>query len=137
MREAWSDLCVARLLFRSGRWNASAFYSHQAAEKALKALWLVELRREPPKSHVLTELYRELKRSGLELSPLLEEKIAELNKFYTVSRYPDAAGGQPYEAVTKSDAERSLRTAEDLLDLAELLLKAAGYEGTPTDLTNC
>lgn len=86
---------------------------------------------------MLTELYRELKRAGLELSPLLEEKIAELNKFYTVSRYPDAAGGQPYEAVTKSDAERSLRTAEDLLDLAELLLKAAGYEGTPTDLTNC
>lgn len=83
------------------------------------------------------ELYIELKRAGVELSPALEERVAELNKFYTVSRYPDAAAGQPYEVVTRGDAERSLDTAREVLSLVEQLLTAVGYEGTPRDLTNC
>ncbi|MEZ0320128.1 MAG: HEPN domain-containing protein [Pyrobaculum sp.] len=60
----------------------------------------------------------------------LEEEVAELIKFYTVSRYPDAAAGQPYEVVTRSDAQRSLETAEEVLFL-EQFLRSAGYEGNP------
>ncbi|MEM1598704.1 MAG: HEPN domain-containing protein [Pyrobaculum sp.] len=137
MREAWNDFCVAKLLYVARRWNAAAFHSHQAVEKAFKALWIALLRREPARTHVLMELYIELKRAGVELSPALEERVAELNKFYTVSRYPDAAAGQPYEVVTRGDAERSLDTAREVLSLVEQLLTAVGYEGTPRDLTNC
>ncbi|WP_333639237.1 HEPN domain-containing protein [Pyrobaculum aerophilum] len=137
IREAWADLCSAKVLYGARRWNASAFYGHQAVEKALKSLYLVALRREPPKTHVLTELYREIKRAGIEFSPGLEERIAELNKFYSVSRYSDAAAGQPYEVVTKGDADRSLKTAEEVLELVENLLRAVGYEGTLEDIRNC
>ncbi|MFP3193278.1 MAG: HEPN domain-containing protein [Thermoproteus sp.] len=137
IREAWHDLCTAQLLYSARRFNAAAFYSHQAVEKALKSLFFVFLRAEPPKSHVLVELYRELKRAGVELDPALEEAVAELNKFYTVSRYPDAAAGQPFEAVTRRDAERALETARAVADLAEGLLARAGYEGTPGDIKSC
>ncbi|MEZ0320129.1 MAG: HEPN domain-containing protein [Pyrobaculum sp.] len=60
IREAWNDL--AKLLYKASKRNASAFHSHQAVEKALKALWIVVLRREPVRSRVLTELYAELKK---------------------------------------------------------------------------
>ena len=123
IREAWSGLCTARVLYGARRWNASAFYSHQAVEKALKSLYFAALRREPPKTYVLTELYRELRAAGFQLSPELEEAVAELNKFYSVSRYPDAAAGQPYEAVTRRDAERSLETATRVVELVEDFLR--------------
>ncbi|WP_148682735.1 HEPN domain-containing protein [Pyrobaculum ferrireducens] len=138
IREAWYDYCTARLLFEARRWSAAAFHCHQAVEKALKSLYLVALRREPPKTYVLTELYRELRRGrGVELSPSLEEGVAELNKFYIVSRYPDAAAGQPYEVVTRRDAERSLETAGEVLTLVEGVLRSLGYEGTPGDTRDC
>ena len=102
----------------------------------MKSLYLAALRREPPRINVLTELYRELKAAGFRLSPELEEGVAELNKFYAVSRYPDAAG-QPFEAVTKRDAERSLETAAQVVELVEEFLKSAGYEDTPQDIRDC
>jgi HEPN domain-containing protein len=137
IREAWHDLCTARILHAARRFNAAAFYSHQAAEKALKSLFFVVLRAEPPRTHALTELYRELKRAGVDFGPELEERVAELNKFYTVSRYPDAAAGQPFEAVTRGDAERALETARAVVGLAEELLLRTGYEGTPRNLRDC
>jgi HEPN domain-containing protein len=137
IREAWHDLCTARILHAARRFNAAAFYSHQAAEKALKSLFFVALRAEPPRTHALTELYRELKRAGVDFVPALEERVAELNKFYTVSRYPDAAAGQPFEAVTRGDAERALETASAVVGLAEGILVRAGYEGTSRDLRYC
>ncbi|MEM0085565.1 MAG: HEPN domain-containing protein, partial [Zestosphaera sp.] len=36
--EALWDLDTAKILYRERRFNAAAFYSHQAAEKACKAL---------------------------------------------------------------------------------------------------
>jgi len=45
---------------RLGRWFRAAFYAHQAAEKALKALYFIVLRRDPPKLHAVTDLYRKL-----------------------------------------------------------------------------
>ncbi len=38
LSEAEWDLGNAEILYREKRWNAAAFYSHQAAEKAVKAL---------------------------------------------------------------------------------------------------
>ncbi len=38
LNEAEWDLETARILHRERRYNAAAFYSHQAAEKAVKAL---------------------------------------------------------------------------------------------------
>ena len=38
LEEALWDLGTAKILHEIGRYNASAFYAHQAAEKAVKAL---------------------------------------------------------------------------------------------------
>jgi HEPN domain-containing protein len=137
LREGWSDLCNSAILYRAGRWNAAAFYAHQAAEKALKSLFISLLHREPPHVHHLIELYIELRQAGVELDTRLEEGLAELNKYYTVSRYPDAAAGQPYMAVTRREAERCIETARAVLEAAEGLSLRAGYEGTPEDIRNC
>jgi len=48
---------------------------------------------EPSKTHTLIELRRELKKANSEPGPELEGRIDELNKFYAVPRYPDAAAG--------------------------------------------
>ncbi|MGC8988175.1 HEPN domain-containing protein [Infirmifilum sp.] len=58
LSEALWDLDTARLLHRNARYNAAAFYAHQAAEKAAKAmLYSVN---EPPWGHsvrILPERY--------------------------------------------------------------------------------
>ena len=86
---------------------------------------------------MLTQLYAPLRDAGLALGPELEEAIAELNKFYTVSRYPDAAGGPPSETVTRRDSERSLETARAVVAAAEELLIKLGYGGTPGSAKRC
>ncbi|WP_258871780.1 HEPN domain-containing protein [Pyrobaculum aerophilum] len=49
IREAWADLCSAKVLYGARRWNASAFYGHQAVEKALKSLYFVASAESPPR----------------------------------------------------------------------------------------
>jgi HEPN domain-containing protein len=139
IREAWHDLCTAQLLYSARRFNAAAFYSHQAVEKALESLFFVFLRAEPPRSHVLVELYRELKRAGVELDPALEEAGGGRGRAEQVLHRVaiSGRGGQPFEAVTRRDAERALETARAVADLAEGLLARAGYEGTPGDIKSC
>jgi HEPN domain-containing protein len=77
---AKEDLFDAGDALRRGRWFRVAFFSHQAVEKALKALFFVVRREEPPHVHTVTELYRPLKDSGFVLPPELEEQLYILNR---------------------------------------------------------
>ena len=113
---AEEDLEDAKIAFDMGRWFRTAFFSQQAVEKALKALFFVILRREPPKTHVITELYKQLKEAGFSLE--VEDELYVLNKYYTVTRYPDAANGLPSESVDRLEAERALRIAEKVVKVA-------------------
>ena len=113
---AEEDLEDAKIAFDMGRWFRTAFFSQQAVEKALKALFFVILRREPPKTHVITELYKQLKEAGFSLE--VEDELYVLNKYYTVTRYPDAANGLPSESVDRLEAERALRIAEKVVEVA-------------------
>jgi HEPN domain-containing protein len=119
-REAVRDCLTAKMLLEAGVFHSSAFFSHQAAEKALKSLFFVLARKEPPKRHNLLELYRELRQYGVELSPQLVEGLAVVTKYYATSRYPDAAGGPPSELFTKREAEYALEVARELIRLASL-----------------
>ena len=95
MGAAYEDLEDAKIALERKRWFRAAFFSQQAVEKALKALFFIVRREEPPKIHTVTELYLMLKEAGFSLPKDLEEKIYVLNKYYTVTRYPDAANGLP------------------------------------------
>ncbi len=78
------DLLAAKVLFREGLYDLSAFHAQQAAEKALKALWLERRAELPPRTHALHVLARELG-----LNDLLDS-ARFVSSVYYVSRYPDA-----------------------------------------------
>ncbi len=126
LRSARADLEDARLLAEAGRWYRVAFLAQQAVEKALKALHLLVLRREPPHTHHLPMLYRGLVEAGFRLPEELEDALYTLTKYYTVTRYPDAAGGPPEEAVGRREALDALRKAERIVGLVEDAAREAG-----------
>ena len=64
----------------------------------------------------ITELYRVLKESGFTLPSDLEQQLYVFNKYYTVTRYPDAAGGLPSESVDEVEAKRALELAKRVVE---------------------
>ncbi|RLG42695.1 MAG: DNA-binding protein [Thermoproteota archaeon] len=116
--QALEDLETAKVLLRGGRYYAVAFFSHQAAEKALKAAYIEVKREIPPRTHNLVELGR-----LLGLNDVMED-LMELNPEYTISRYPDAANGVPASMYSESIAESHLRRAERVVKRCGELLKA-------------
>lgn len=89
----------------------------------MKALFFVVRREEPPRIPTVTELYRLLRDAGFRLPGELEEKIYTLNKYYTVTRYPDAANGLPSESVDREEAERAVGIARRVVEHAKRLIE--------------
>jgi len=116
IKAAEEDIYDAKEAIKRGRWFRAAFYSQQAVEKILKALFFIVKRENPPYIHTVTELYRILKEADFNLPSELENQLYVLNKYYTITRYPDAANGLPSEAVDKIEAERALKIAEEVLE---------------------
>lgn len=112
---AEEDLYDGREALSRGRWFRAAFYAQQAVEKALKALFFTVRREEPPHIHTVTDLYLLLKEAGYRLPEGLEEQLYTLNKYYTVTRYPNAANGPPSHSVDRVEAERALKIAEEVV----------------------
>ncbi len=111
IRAANEDLEDAYDALNRRRWFRAAFFAQQAVEKALKALFFIVRREEPPHIHTVTELYMMLKEKGFKLPKDLEDALYVLNKYYTVTRYPDAANGLPSESVDRFEAERAYEIA--------------------------
>lgn len=94
-------------------YNWACFKSHQAAEKALKALlWGSG---NPRYGHSLKKLYE-----ALEAIVGGDEKILEdclrLDKYYTSTRYPDVwESGMPEEYFSESEAAEAITRAENVL----------------------
>ncbi len=116
---AKEDLYDAELAISNKRWFRAAFYSQQAVEKAFKALYMLLVREPPPYTHRVTVLYSSLREKGFKLPSDLEEKIAVLNKYYTITRYPDAANGLPSESVDREEAIRALEIARRVVGVVE------------------
>lgn len=106
-KQAEADLKTARDCFNTGNYYASAFFSHQAIEKALKAYFLVKKKQSPLKTHNLLDLSRELE------VPMEFLTIArELTPEFIITRYPDAAGGPPFELYDENNTKEILNKAE-------------------------
>ncbi|MBI3051859.1 HEPN domain-containing protein [Candidatus Woesearchaeota archaeon] len=58
-RQANSDLEKAKVLFKSGNFDGTAFFCQQAAEKSLKALVIVKTKEKKIESHSLVYLGKE------------------------------------------------------------------------------
>ncbi|MBM3309620.1 MAG: HEPN domain-containing protein [Candidatus Altiarchaeales archaeon] len=112
--QAKEELDTAKVSLNAGKWFAAAFWSQQAAEKALKALFIIKKKESPGPTHSLTYLGRELKVPN-EYYGLLRE----LTKEYYMSRYPDASEDVPYQMYTKEDAESYVKSCGELIKWAE------------------
>lgn len=118
LEEAVDDLEAARVLLQAGRWSKVCFLSHQAVEKALKALCIrrlgVYLR-----THSVARLVEEVSRA-VRLPEDLVEKVRRLDRYYIPTRYPNAWPAlPPYRHYSREDAEEALRVAEDVVELVK------------------
>ncbi len=123
LKSAEEDLFDAELFLKNSRYFRTAFFCQQAVEKALKALFFIVKQEDPPKLHTITELYKNLRDYGFKLPEHLEEQIFILNKYYTISRYPDAANGLPSESVDRIEAKRALELAKEVVEYAKEFAK--------------
>ena len=110
-RQAEADLETAMITLDGGRFYAAAQFAEQAAEKALKALYIERKGLLPPRTH-------ELKRLGEEFNApenMLTELDAMADK-YLAARYPDATVGLiPAESINQESAEWHLDLAQRTL----------------------
>ena len=116
--QARRDLENARKNVGIKAYEVAAFLSHQAVEKYLKGAWIHKKRRRPPATHYLRELGE-----GLRIPKRLLAHLNYLNPDYTVSRYPDAANGVPYELYDEETARSKIKAAQEVAKWVESLIR--------------
>lgn len=109
--QAKHDLNTAEKNIKVEVYYASAFFSQQAAEKALKALYIVKKRELQPLTHNLTELGEKL-----DVPDELKTGLLKLNMDYVVTLYPNAANGIPAEQFNQEIAEEHLGYAKQVVE---------------------
>ncbi len=117
--QALEDLRTAEVLLEAKRYYASVFFAEQAAEKALKALYMYLRKELPPRTHNLLELLEVLGVS----SPDLIDAAMDLTPEYVVTRYPDAANGVPAYLYNERMAREHLEKARLIIDYCKRILE--------------
>jgi HEPN domain-containing protein len=108
-KQAQKDLGASKNSLKSGDYEWASFQAHQAAEKALKSLFLQKKRR-LPFTHDLIKIGK-----GLKVGEDLMKSLRELNPEYVISRYPNAASTIPYELYDESRARGKIAHAEKVV----------------------
>lgn len=81
-----NDYRTMNNLFRSGDYSWSLFIGHLVIEKLLKALYVLKVDTNPPKTH---DLIRIAEKIGVEITDELEDKLDIITTFNLNARYPD------------------------------------------------
>lgn len=106
------DLQSAELLLREKIYSQACFHAQQCVEKALKA-FIVYKSGSVKKIHDLNELINYAISLDADCLKKFEESVNYLNKFYTPTRYPDAAPGALEDRLpNEKDAAEVLKIAE-------------------------
>jgi HEPN domain-containing protein len=103
------ELADARTALAAGLHQMVAFFSHQIAEAALKAVWIHEADRLPPRTHNLVDMAQHLEAPERVLSA-----ARLLNPLYGATRYPDLANGNPTDNYDEAIAGDALARAEEV-----------------------
>jgi HEPN domain-containing protein len=110
-RQAQHDLAKARLDQQAQYFEWACFTAHQAAEKAVKAVYYA--RHGEARGHGVRELLTAL---GLPVEEALLGLAASLDRFYIPTRYPNGLpAGAPHDYFARSDAEQAIAAAEAIL----------------------
>jgi HEPN domain-containing protein len=118
IKQAEHDLQMAQNIIDDGGYDICAFLCQQAAEKYLKALFIIEKKKAPPRIHYLDELGKAL---GTPDNVL--QLLKELSADYMVTRYPDATTMAPCEEYSLEDAEKRLQSAKTVIGWVKAKLK--------------
>lgn len=111
-----ADMATAVTLRDAGVYYAAVFFAQQAAEKALKAVLLERLRKEP-RGHNLIHFANELH------APLdVMNAAAELNLEFLHSRNPEHAEGVPAQMYDLASANLHLEAGNRIMDWARNIL---------------
>lgn len=117
MRQAMRDLRHARNSLESRDYEWCCFAAQQSAEKAVKALF--QKLAADAWGNSLTILLSNLPESVKPMAELID-KAKELDKHYITSRYPNSyPSGAPFEYYTRSEAERSVQYADEIISFCE------------------
>ena len=120
LRQAEADLRAARDSRGSEHFEWAAFASHQAAEKAIKALYQ-QLHLEAW-GHALVKLFEYLPNESRLRSELMD-RARELDKHYIPTRYPNGfERGAPVDYYTRGEADRAIENAEVILEFCKNIL---------------
>lgn len=120
--QALADLKTARDCLEDGNYYASAFFSQQAAEKALKG-FLYSRGYRTLLTHSVTDLLEETSKIDGSFRKFLDYG-RELDRHYIGSRYPNFyPSGPAYKYYTREIAERCLSYAELILREVERFLR--------------
>lgn len=102
---------------RAAEWNQQGQFSYvvswlaqQAAEKALKALWLERHGEEPPRTHAVQFLGREL-----DVPPSMQADLDLVAPVFGQVRYPELAGPAPVDSISEAAANAHLAAAGRVL----------------------
>jgi HEPN domain-containing protein len=120
--EGENDISTANILLEHKKYNPSAFYSQQAAEKILKGLLLAY--NEATWGHSVLSLLRRLDEiMDVDISEI-EQCAKELDRHYIPSRYPDAyPSGRPEDYYTEKIAKEALTCALKIKEFAQNLMQ--------------
>lgn len=116
--QAERDLENARRNLDIEAYEVSAFLCQQSVEKLLKAVIMHTTAAPPPHTHNLLDLAKVLGGAPSGLRP----RLFYLNLDYTVSRYPDAANGIPFEQYDRGIAEEKRGIAQEAFTWLRTLL---------------
>lgn len=120
-RQAEADLRMARVARDNSHFEWAAFASHQAAEKALKAVF--EKQHMEAWGHTLTKLIEELT-GKVTASAVVVEAAKKLDKHYIPARYPNGfERGAPLDFYSLDDADVAITSAETILEFCSNLLR--------------
>jgi HEPN domain-containing protein len=110
IKQGERDLLNARKNVEIEAYEVAAFLAEQAVEKFLKSFWIVQKSELPPHTHYLLELGK-----GLKMPDHLQRHLAFLNPDYTITRYPNAANGIPYELYDRETALSKIKAPEEVI----------------------
>lgn len=112
--QARADLKTATDCLKDGNYYASAFFSQQSAEKALKGLLYAQGLR-AVLTHSVTELLEQAARWHSPLQGLRDYGL-ELDRHYIAARYPNFyPAGAPHHYYNEEIAKRCLNYAASIL----------------------
>lgn len=129
LRQAEADLRHAHQALKDGSYEWSCFAAQQAAEKALKALFL-RLGMEAW-GHTLTALIGNLPET-ISVDADLVAGAKTLDKHYIPTRYPNSFdSGAPTDFYTREEAETAVTKAGAILEFCRREIGAAGTGDAP------